>query len=449
MAGRVRTLAAMLGALLALSFAAPTVARAAHPRLPRSAPTITVTTDRVAIRPRAQPVRITVTSSDDAPVTVTIAHGGGGPDVTTLADHEAVLAGVPLVLSWNGTDTAGDKVPDDRYVTNVSAEGTGGTSTAGATVWVDSVAPTAAWRSASPEPLTGTGRMKLTFDLADDGPPDQPIGLRFRVQDAFGHVVRRTDAVQRMPGRRALSWDGRFDGGRLAPNGLYSITPIVTDVAGNLREGRARAVRIVRPVQSLKVYSVPHSGNRVALTFDDCGSSGAWGSILTTLERLHAQGTIFCSGYRVGASPQLARRTVAQGIPVGNHGWNHPTLTGLTDTQIRSQLTRTSAAWWRVAHVTPIPYFRPPYGTTNSRVERIAGQLGYRYTALWNVDPRDWSGISPSQVVHNVLSATRPGGIVVMHMKSVTARALPAIISGLRQRGLEPVSLPALIAAGR
>src|SRR5436190_23395867 len=98
MAGGVRTLAAMLGALLALSFAAPTEASAAHRRRPRSAPTITVTTDRVAIQPRAQPVRFTVTSSDDAPVTVTVAHGGDGPDVTTLADHEAVLAEVPLVL---------------------------------------------------------------------------------------------------------------------------------------------------------------------------------------------------------------------------------------------------------------------------------------------------------------------------------------------------------------
>jgi len=81
-------------------------------------------------------------------------------------------------------------------------------------------------------------------------------------------------------------------------------------------------------------------------------------------------------------------------------------------------------------------------------LQGIAGQLGYRYTALWNVDPRDWSGISVSQVVHNVLSATRPGAIVVMHMKTVTAQALPAIIAGLRRRGLEPVSLPALLRAG-
>jgi len=446
MAGRVRTSVAVLSAIFALILMLPTTALAGRGR---SAPTVTVTADRVAIQPRAEPVRFTVISSEDATVTVIVAHGGGGADVATLAVDASVVAGVPLILTWNGTDGAGagDKVPDDRYVATATGRGPDGTGTASASVWVDTAAPTIAWRSASPEPLTGTGSMELSFHLSDVGPPDQSMDMKLRVSDAFGRVVRRTTAVQLGPGTRTLAWDGRVGGGHLAPNGLYSLTLIATDIAGNVRESRALAVRVIRPVRSLKIYGVANSGNRVALTFDDCESAPAWRSILGTLKRTHAQGSIFCSGYRVAALPNLARRTVAQGVPIGNHGWDHPRLTGLTDAQIRSQLARTAAAWWRVARVTPIPYFRPPYGATNSRVERIAGQLGYRYTALWNVDPRDWSGISVSQVVHNVLSATRPGAIVVMHMKTVTAQALPAIIAGLRRRGLEPVSLPALLRA--
>lgn len=445
MTGRVRTFVAMLGAILVLILMLPTTALAGRGR---SVPTVTVTADRLAIQPRAEPVLFTVTSSEDATVTVTVAHAGGGADVLTLAANEPVSAGVPLVLPWNGTDGAGDKVPDDRYVASATGRGLDGTGTSNASVWVDGAAPTIGWRSASPEPLTGMGSMQLSFDLADAGPPDQTVAVKLRVSDASGRVVLRTTTAQLGLGTRTLAWDGRVGGGRLAPNGLYNLTLIATDIAGNVRESRALTVRVIRPVRSVKIYGVANSGSRVALTFDDCESAQAWRSVLGTLERTHAQGTIFCSGYRVTALPQLARRTVAQGIPIGNHGWDHPRLTGLTDAQIRSQLSRTSAAWWRVAGATPIPYFRPPYGATNSRVERIAGQLGYRYTALWNVDPRDWSGISVSQVIHNVLSATGPGGIVVMHMKTVTAQALPAIIAGLRRRGLQPVSLPALLRAG-
>ena len=443
--GRIRTFAAMLGVTLALMLVLPGTAQAGRGR---AAPTLTVTADRLAIQPRSEPVRFTVISSEDANVTVVLSHAEGGADVSTLAKTEPVLAGVPLVLTWNGTDGAGNKAPDDRYVVTASGQGLNGTGTASASVWVDSVAPTIAWRNASPEPLTGTGSMDLSFDLADAGPPDQSMDVKLRVSDALGRVVLRTNAAQLDPGTGTLEWDGRVSGGRLAPNGLYTLMLIGTDIAGNVRESRALAVRVIRPVRSLKIHGVVNSGNRVALTFDDCESAQAWRSVLGTLERTHAQGTIFCSGYRVAALPQLARRTVAQGIPIGNHGWDHPRFTGLSDAQIRSQLSRTSAAWWRVAGATPIPYFRPPYGATNSRVERIAGQLGYRYTALWNVDPRDWSGISVSQVIHNVLSATRPGDIVVMHMKTVTAQALPAIIAGLRRRGLEPVSLPVLLRAG-
>lgn len=287
--------------------------------------------------------------------------------------------------------------------------------------------------------------MRLSFDLADAGPQDAPVEVKLRVSDAYGRVMLRTSAVSFDLGTQTLAWTGRVASGRLAPNGLYRLTLIVTDIAGNARGSLASTVRVARPVRSLKIYGVADAGNRVALTFDDCGSSSAWRSILGTLQRTRAQGTVFCSGYRVAQEPVLARKTIAEGIPIGNHGWDHLDLTGITNAQVRSQLMRTSAAWWRVAGVTPIPYFRPPYGATNARVERIAGQLGYRYTAMWNVDPRDWSGISASQVVRNVLSATRPGGIVVMHMKSVTAHALPAIISGLRRRGLQPVSLPTLL----
>nr|BFE70147.1 hypothetical protein GCM10020092_034480 [Actinoplanes digitatis] len=56
---------------------------------------------------------------------------------------------------------------------------------------------------------------------------------------------------------------------------------------------------------------------------------------------------------------------------------------------------------------------------------------------------------SAAPVVRAVLSQVRPGSIVIMHLTEANARytdeALPKILAGLRERGLEPVTLSELL----
>jgi peptidoglycan/xylan/chitin deacetylase (PgdA/CDA1 family) len=59
----------------------------------------------------------------------------------------------------------------------------------------------------------------------------------------------------------------------------------------------------------------------------------------------------------------------------------------------------------------------------------------------WSVDPADWQpGVSANQLVQRVLTAARPGAIVLLHDgggdRSATVAALPTIIDGLRRLGL-------------
>ena len=105
------------------------------------------------------------------------------------------------------------------------------------------------------------------------------------------------------------------------------------------------------------------------------------------------------------------------------------------------------AAWWSVAAWTPSPYFRPPYGAYDAEVLAAAGGAGFPRVIIWDLDPQDWANPGVSVIVSRVLSAARAGSIVVMHVEPQTASALPAIISGLRARGLEPVSLACLFRA--
>jgi len=86
--------------------------------------------------------------------------------------------------------------------------------------------------------------------------------------------------------------------------------------------------------------------------------------------------------------------------------------------------------------------FRPPFGAVNDRVRSVAEGLGLT-SIMWDVDPWDWKRPGPTAVASHVLSRTGGGDIVLFHDTAgwSTIGALPAIIQGLRARGLEFVPL--------
>ena len=72
--------------------------------------------------------------------------------------------------------------------------------------------------------------------------------------------------------------------------------------------------------------------------------------------------------------------------------------------------------------------------------------LGER-VVLWSVDPADWrAGIRAKQITRQVLTAIRPGSIVILHDgggdRSATVAALPAIVKGIRRKHLRLVTIP-------
>jgi peptidoglycan/xylan/chitin deacetylase (PgdA/CDA1 family) len=181
---------------------------------------------------------------------------------------------------------------------------------------------------------------------------------------------------------------------------------------------------------------IQRAGGSITLTFDD-GPSLFTPQILRVLQRNGIHATFFCIGQQVQARPDLVRETYQAGDVIGNHTWSHPNLTLLTPSQIRWQLSRTSAAIWRAIGVSPT-LFRPPYGAINAMVRETAGQVGLR-TVLWSVDSLDWERPGVTTIINNVLKNARSGSIVLMHdgggNRSETVQALPYIINGLRQHG--------------
>jgi peptidoglycan/xylan/chitin deacetylase (PgdA/CDA1 family) len=179
---------------------------------------------------------------------------------------------------------------------------------------------------------------------------------------------------------------------------------------------------------------------RVALTFDD-GPSSYTSSVISILRHKHAKGTFFEVGDQIPGRASLSRRIVRAGFEVANHSLHHeldPSAGSMAETSRRIK----SATGFEPC------LFRPPYGAYNSRVVSDARRLGMT-TVIWDVDPTDWSTPGTSAIYSRVVSATHPGSIVLMHdgggNRSQTVAALPKVISTLRHRGYEFVTVTKLL----
>jgi peptidoglycan/xylan/chitin deacetylase (PgdA/CDA1 family) len=184
----------------------------------------------------------------------------------------------------------------------------------------------------------------------------------------------------------------------------------------------------------------------VALTFDDGPSPTFTPRILAVLHKLRVRATFFVIGYLAATYPALVQREHHLGMVVGNHSYNHPEVppfdqlpSPLSGAEI--SLTSTILARFGV-HAS---LFRPPGGSFSTALVHQAASAGERIV-LWSVDPADWTpGVTAGEITHRVLSAVRPGSIVILHDgggdRSATLAALPAIVHGIRRRGLHLVAI--------
>ncbi|MER3409136.1 MAG: hypothetical protein C4306_03320 [Thermoleophilia bacterium] len=179
----------------------------------------------------------------------------------------------------------------------------------------------------------------------------------------------------------------------------------------------------------------------VALTFDD-GPSHYTRAVLAVLRRLRARATFFVVGELAARRPALVRAELGAGMAVQSHSYSHPyrpPFDRQPRPRIRAEIERTKALLDRLGARASL--FRPPGGAFSPYVLEAAGAAGQR-VVLWSVDPQDWRpSASPGEIARRVLRAARPGSIVLLHdgggNRSATVKALPAIIRGLRRKGLK------------
>lgn len=181
----------------------------------------------------------------------------------------------------------------------------------------------------------------------------------------------------------------------------------------------------------------------IALTFDD-GPAPETKALLDLLAEKQVRATFFVIGARAAEYPGTLRRMVAEGHVVGNHTYNHADLAKLSADGVRRELTRGNAAIARAIGGSP-RLMRPPFGSSNATVRRVARDLGLT-PVLWSVDPLDWSDRDAGVVARRVVARAAPGGIILSHdIYPSTRKAYARIIDRLRAKGFVFVTVPDLV----
>lgn len=214
----------------------------------------------------------------------------------------------------------------------------------------------------------------------------------------------------------------------------------------------------------------PRNRRAVALTFDsnmtdamlrelDQGKVASFDNtaVIDQLEQAKVPATIFLAGKWMERYPDTTRRLAANPLfELGSHSYAHlgytancyklgtlPVSAMAADVDRSEQVLRSFAP-----NATRL--FRFPGGCYDQAALDAIAPTGVT-VVQYDLASGDAFGTSVSAIVNNVLTHARNGSIVVMHITGgntapLTDKALPAIITGLRNRGFTLVTVSQLLA---
>jgi peptidoglycan/xylan/chitin deacetylase (PgdA/CDA1 family) len=189
-----------------------------------------------------------------------------------------------------------------------------------------------------------------------------------------------------------------------------------------------------------------HRGHELALTFDD-GPGPDTVRLVHVLNSLHVHATFFAIGEeeRYFSAGTLAE--LRSGDVVGDHTETHPMMALLSAHAQREEIFEQILRIQLLGGPTP-RLFRPPYGSFDATTFKELRAL-HLLMVLWSDDTSDYTLPGTAAIVQRALAGAHPGAVILMHdgggNRSETIAALPAIVRGLRRRGLEPVTIPRLM----
>ena len=202
------------------------------------------------------------------------------------------------------------------------------------------------------------------------------------------------------------------------------------------------------------VYKAPGPTRQVALTIDDGYCDECAAGYVAFAERTGIALTMSPNGAFHRIWDRFAGRLrplIAAGqVQIGNHTWSHRSLISLRDAAVRMEIERNEEWIEKSFGITARPWFRPPYGKRDGRIDALAASLGYTKIVMWNGTLGDAIPESPAVLLDLANRWIQAGAIVLGHANHPTVLGLfdqlQAIVA---QRGLQPVTLDTMFGTTR
>ena len=223
-----------------------------------------------------------------------------------------------------------------------------------------------------------------------------------------------------------------------------------------------------------KTSTVIFHGNRnekkIALTFDadmtakmekklKSGQVSSWYNkkVIDTLEKTNTKATLFLTGMWIEIykkeTQELAQNPLFE---LGNHSYSHPSFNGRcyglriikNDNEKETEIEKTQTLLEEITHKKN-KWFRFPGGCYSQNEVDILTHMGLT-PIQWDVVSKDAFSHKVNTIINRVIQKSQNGSIVVMHMMGgpnapETENALPTIITELKKRGFEFVTLSELL----
>jgi peptidoglycan/xylan/chitin deacetylase (PgdA/CDA1 family) len=179
----------------------------------------------------------------------------------------------------------------------------------------------------------------------------------------------------------------------------------------------------------------------IAITFDD-GPSTDTPRLLKMLASYGAHSTFFVLGMNAKDHTDILRRQIRDGDEVGDHTYDHASLTGLSTARIHQEINSTAKIIESAIGRPPL-LMRPPYGAYDERVAKAVGLP----IILWKDDTLDWLHRDSRRVSQVVLKLASRNAVILLHdIQPTSVDAMKTILPELKQRGFTLVTVSQLYA---
>ena len=203
-------------------------------------------------------------------------------------------------------------------------------------------------------------------------------------------------------------------------------------------------------LKKYNAYYLKESDEKVIyITFDAGFENGNTEPILDALKKHNAKATFFVVGHYLETAPELIKRMCAEGHTVGNHTYNHPDMSAISDMEsFQKEIQGVEGKYKEITGEEMVKFYRPPQGKYSLENLQMAKEMGY-HTFFWSLAYVDWyqdKQPTKEEAFQKLVPRIHPGSIVLLHSTSSTnAEILDELLTKWEEMGYSFGTLEELV----